>query len=92
MSEQRVPFFSNGVRVLCVLATAGLAALAVRFIFGIGAVTNLDDQYPWGLWIGIDVACGVALAAGGFTTAFVAHVLHREHFHAVVRPAPPMAY
>ena len=29
-----------------------------RFIFGIGAVTNLNDQYPWGLWIGIDVAAG----------------------------------
>lgn len=87
MSEQRVPYFSGGVKVLSVLALAGLAALAARFIFGLGAVTNLDDQYPWGLWIGIDVACGVALAAGGFTTAFVAHVLHRDHFHSVVRPA-----
>jgi Ni/Fe-hydrogenase subunit HybB-like protein len=87
MSEQRVPFFTTGVKVLCLLALVGLAAIAARFVFGLGAVTNLDDQYPWGLWIGIDVACGVALAAGGFTTAFVAHVLHREHFHSVVRPA-----
>ncbi len=49
--------------------------------------TDLDDQYGWNLWIGIDAACGVALAAGGFTTAFIAHVMHREHFHSVVRPA-----
>jgi len=87
MNKHTVPYFSGGVKVLTVLALAGLAALAARFIFGIGAVTNLDNQFPWGLWIGIDVATGVALAAGGFTTAFVAHVLHRGHFEAVVRPA-----
>ena len=50
-------------------------------------MTNLDDQYPWGIWIGIDVATGVALAAGGFTTAFIAHVLHSERYHVLVRPA-----
>ncbi|MEZ4388112.1 MAG: Ni/Fe-hydrogenase cytochrome b subunit [Candidatus Krumholzibacteriia bacterium] len=87
MTEQRVPYFTGGVKVLCLLALAGVAGLAARFAFGIGAVTHLNNQYPWGLWIGIDVACGVALAAGGFTTAFVAHVLHRDRFHSVVRPA-----
>ena len=61
--------------------------LAARFLFGIGAVTNLNDQYPWGIWIGIDVAAGVALAAGGFTTAALGHIMHREHFHSIVRPA-----
>ena len=88
MSEQqRVPFFTRGVAVLMVLALGAIASLAVRFLFGIGTVTNLDDQYPWGVWISIDVATGVALAAGGFTTAFVAHVMHRDRFHALVRPA-----
>lgn len=86
-SGQKVPYFTRGVWVLVALAVAGIVGLAVRFAVGIGAVTNLDDQFGWGLWIGVDVACGVALAAGGFTTAFVAHVLRREHFHAVVRPA-----
>jgi Ni/Fe-hydrogenase subunit HybB-like protein len=88
MSERnRVPFFTPGVAVLMVLALGAIASLAVRFLFGIGTVTNLDDQYPWGVWISIDVATGVALAAGGFTTAFVAHVMHRDRFHALVRPA-----
>jgi len=86
-SRHAVPFVTPGVRVLMVLAAAGLVAVAVRFIWGIGAVTNLDDQYPWGLWIGVDVATGVALAAGGFTTAFVAHVLHRHQYEVIVRPA-----
>ena len=52
-----------------IIALNGLVFLAARFLFGIGSVTNLNNQYPWGIWIGIDVAAGVALAAGGFTSA-----------------------
>jgi Ni/Fe-hydrogenase subunit HybB-like protein len=33
------------------------------------------------------VASGVALAAGGFTTAFLAHILGRHYYEPVVRPA-----
>ena len=80
-------FLTPGVAVLILLALNGLAFLAGRLLFGIGAVTNLTNQYPWGIWIGIDVAGGVALAAGGFTTAALGHVMNREEYHAVVRPA-----
>ncbi|MCR4296232.1 MAG: Ni/Fe-hydrogenase cytochrome b subunit [Elusimicrobia bacterium] len=82
-----VKFLTPGVLVLILLALNGLAFLAGRLFFGIGAVTNLTNQYPWGIWIGIDVAGGVALAAGGFTTAALGHVMNREEYHAVVRPA-----
>jgi Ni/Fe-hydrogenase subunit HybB-like protein len=75
------------VVVLSILASAGLAVLVARLFLGLDAVTNLDDQYPWGIWIGIDVASGVALAAGGFTMAFIAHVLNIEKYHVLVRPA-----
>ena len=54
---------------------------------GIGYVSNLSTARPWGLWIGVDVASGVALAAGGFTTAFLAHIAGRHYFQPVVRPA-----
>ncbi|MFI5362404.1 MAG: NrfD/PsrC family molybdoenzyme membrane anchor subunit [Elusimicrobiota bacterium] len=80
-------FLTPGVVVLILIALNGLAVLAGRIFFGIGSVTNLNNQYPWGIWIGIDVAGGVALAAGGFTTAALGHVMNREEFHAVVRPA-----
>ncbi len=83
----KAKFFTPGVIVLSVLALNGLIFLAGRFFFGIGSVTNLNDQYPWGLWIAVDVAAGVALAAGGFTTAAIGHVMHREEYHAVLRPA-----
>jgi Ni/Fe-hydrogenase subunit HybB-like protein len=82
-----VKFFTPGVWVLILIALAGIAIWAARFVFGLGAVTNLDDQYPWGIWIGIDVATGVALAAGGFTSAFVAHIMHNGKYHTLVRPA-----
>lgn len=81
------PFFTPGTLALSVLAAAGMAVMAARVFLGLGAVSNLSDRFPWGLWIGVDVAGGVALAAGGFTTAALAHVMHRERFEALVRPA-----
>jgi Ni/Fe-hydrogenase subunit HybB-like protein len=72
---------------LLTLVAVGLCVAAYRFIFGLAATTNLDQEHPWGLWIAIDVATGVALAAGGFTTAALVHIFHRDSFHAVTRPA-----
>ncbi len=80
-------FFTPGVIALTVLAVNGLAFLLGRFVFGIGAVTNLNNLHPWGIWIGIDVAAGVALAAGGFTTAALGHIMHKDQYHAIIRPA-----
>jgi Ni/Fe-hydrogenase subunit HybB-like protein len=80
-------YFTPGVIALIIIALNGLVFLMGRFFFGLGSVTNLNNQYPWGLWIGVDVAAGVALAAGGFTTAALGHVMHREEYAAIVRPA-----
>ena len=81
------PLFTPGVFPLLGLIAVGLGFAVYRYLYGLGAVTNLNDQYPWGIWIGIDVASGVALAAGGFTTSALAHIFHRRHYHAIVRPA-----
>jgi len=80
-------YFTPGVFILIIIALNGLVFLMGRFFFGLGAVTNLNNQYPWGLWIGVDVAAGVALAAGGFTTAALGHIMHKDEYHAIVRPA-----
>jgi Ni/Fe-hydrogenase subunit HybB-like protein len=93
MSESLKPtpipkkFITPGVVALILIAANGLIFLLVRFLFGLGSMTHLDNQYPWGLWIAVDVAAGVALAAGGFTTAALGHVMHREYYHAIIRPA-----
>lgn len=81
-----VRYFTPGVLVLVALALVGGAFAAWRFVFGIGAVTNLDNAYPWGLWIGVKVT-GVALAAGGFTTGALVYIFHRERYHALMRAA-----
>lgn len=72
---------------LILLAAAGAIAVAYRYAMGLGAVTNLSDQYPWGLWVAVDVFSGVALAAGSFTVAGLVYVFGGERYHVFVRPA-----
>lgn len=83
----KVPFFTTGTKIIFFIMVAGLATTLYRFIYGLGSVTNLNDGYGWGIWIAIDVACGVALAAGGFTTAALVEIFHKEKYHAILRPA-----
>lgn len=77
---------TRGTWPLITLMVLGLMFGLYRFLFGLQASTNLNQQYPWGLWIIADVSF-IALAAGGFTTAAIAHVLHQRRFHALARPA-----
>ena len=75
------------------LITGLAAAVALnRFIFGLGATTNLNDATPWGLWIGVDVMGGVALAAGGFVMTAIFYIMKREEFHPLVKPAVLTAF
>jgi Ni/Fe-hydrogenase subunit HybB-like protein len=80
-------FFTRGTMIVAAVAGIGIFAYLYRLLFGLHAATNLDNQYPWGIWIAIDVASGVALAAGGFTTAALADIFHKERYHVIVRPA-----
>ena len=82
-----IKFWTPGVLVLFAVMLIGFCFIIARYLGGLAVVTNLDNQHPWGLWIGIDVATGVALAAGGFTTAAIAHVFGRHQYEAVTRPA-----
>jgi Ni/Fe-hydrogenase subunit HybB-like protein len=72
--------------VLLVIMAAGVYATWVRFRYGLGASTNLSDQFPWGLWIGFDVMCGVMLAAGGFTLTAAVEILNIKRWHSILRP------
>jgi len=70
-----------------VILLVGLLLTVMRFTGGLAAVTNLDDNYPWGLWIGFDLMAGVALAAGGYTTSAACYIFGMKRFHSAVRPA-----
>ncbi len=70
----------------CIVAL-GLVLTYIRFTQGLAATTNLNDNYPWGLWIGFDVLFGVATAAGGYTLATTVYILRLKEYHPLVRPA-----
>lgn len=73
--------------IFAAVALAGLYATWVRIYYGLGAATNLSDEFPWGLWIGFDILCGVGLAAGGFTLVAVVHIFNIERYKPILRPA-----
>ncbi len=72
--------------VFAVVMVIGIYGVIVRFTRGIGPATNLNDNFPWGIWIGFDVLCGVMLAAGGFTLTAAVHILNIKRWHPIIRP------
>jgi Ni/Fe-hydrogenase subunit HybB-like protein len=59
--------------------------LVLRFTRGLGSITNLDQRFPWGLWIGFDVITGVAFAGGAYVLTFMVYILGIEKYHPIVR-------
>jgi c(7)-type cytochrome triheme protein len=70
----------------------GLWAAMVRFTQGLGAATNLSDEFPWGLWVGFDILVGVGLAAGGFVIAATVHIFNIKRYEPIARPAVLTAF
>lgn len=83
MPEQRRTWLKD---LLWVITVAGLIAAALRFFFGLGSATGLNDASPWGLWIAFKLGF-VALAGGGFTLAGMVYIFHLETFRPLVRRA-----
>jgi Ni/Fe-hydrogenase subunit HybB-like protein len=73
--------------IFAVILLSGLYATYLRIMYGLGGATNLSDKFPWGLWIGFDVLCGVGLAAGGFTLVAIVHIFNIERYKPILRPA-----
>src|SRR5579864_2548469 len=78
--------------VFLVIMALGLYSTYVRYLHGLGAVSNMTDQFPWGFWIGFDCLCGVMLAAGGFCMVGAVYLFNVESLHSVVRPAVLTAF
>ena len=73
--------------VFLAVMAAGAYATYVRVVYGLGGSTNLSDKFPWGIWIGFDILCGVGMAAGGFTLAATVHIFNLKRYEPIVRPA-----
>ncbi len=78
----------NAATLVCgVLVVIMASILLVRFVFGLGAVTNVSDGYSWGIWVVVDVMVGSALACGGFSVALLVYIFNKGEYHPLVRPA-----
>jgi Ni/Fe-hydrogenase subunit HybB-like protein len=78
--------------VFLVITALGLYSTYVRYLHGLGAVSNMTDQFPWGFWIGFDCLCGVMLAAGGFCMVGAVYLFNVKSLQSVVRPAVLTAF
>ena len=81
------PLFNGATLISGVLIATMAAILLVRFIYGLGSVTALNDGYPWGLWVVVDVVIGSAFACGGFSVAMLVYIFNKGEYHPLVRPA-----
>jgi len=63
----------------------GIVLIVIRFINGIGSITNLSQDTPWGLWIGFDVVTGVAFAGGAYVLTFMVYILKMDKYRSIVR-------
>lgn len=87
MNNKNVPLFSfwGVVQILLALGAAGV--VIAKLVWGLGATTNLSDNWPWGLWVAFDVGVYIASAAGGFVLAALVYIFRIEAFRPLVKPA-----
>lgn len=81
------PLFTRMFAIALVFAGIGAWILARRFMYGIGAVSNMSDGFPWGIWITTDVLVGTAIGCGGYAMALLVYIFNKGEYHPLVRSA-----
>jgi Ni/Fe-hydrogenase subunit HybB-like protein len=92
VTENKQAVMSGGAWVSLLLIVAMVVSVIYRFARGLGASTHLSDEVPWGLWIGLDVLAGVALAAGGFAIAGAVYIFNMKMYKPIARAAVLTAF
>jgi Ni/Fe-hydrogenase subunit HybB-like protein len=82
------PRFRIGLLPIILMILAGIAFVIAmwRFIFGIGAISNLTNAYPWGFWVSFDLFTGIAISSGAFILASIVYIFELEEFRPLLRP------
>jgi Ni/Fe-hydrogenase subunit HybB-like protein len=75
----------NAVAGLLILTAFVLIVL--RFVNGLGAVTNASQDQPWGLFLSWGLFSGVPMSAAGFVLGTGVYVFGLKEFHPVVKNA-----
>ncbi len=83
--KQEGRLFTKSFFVLLALVLIGAVLIGLRFTKGLGAVSNMSDGFPWGIWLAYDVATGTAIACGGYTVAILVYIRHNMHYHPLIR-------
>jgi Ni/Fe-hydrogenase subunit HybB-like protein len=78
--------------VLLVLMGIAFVVAMIRYIKGIGPITDLSNAYPWGFWISFDLFTGVAISSGGFLMAGAVYILQLKQFKPLLRPSVLTAF
>jgi Ni/Fe-hydrogenase subunit HybB-like protein len=84
--------FSPLVWVLLTLMSIAFVVAITRYIFGIGAISDLSYSYPWGFWISFDLFTGVVISSGGFLMAGTVYILGIKEFEPLLRPSVLTAF
>ena len=79
--------FTAPAAFLSLLFLICLYFLAIRYIGGIGPVSNLTDNQSWGVWKVLGVFVGAAFVNGGYVTALLVYIVNRGQYHRFVRQA-----
>ena len=85
----RVKVFKSA---LWIIVGLGMAPFIARFLFGLGAVANMNDAVPWGLWKGLNIFPGIALAGGGFVMTAVIYIMAKEEYHKYAKISVLLAF
>src|SRR3989304_1729252 len=82
------PRFRLPLIVWILLGLIGIAFVVamVRYVFGIGAISNLNNAYPWGFWVSFDLYTGIAISSGAFIITSVVYIFELEEFRPLLRP------
>ncbi len=79
--------FTRPFKILMIFGIIGVFLILKRYFFGLGSVSNLNDGYPWGMWIVYDVVTGTAIACGGYSMAMLIYIFNKGQYHPLVRSA-----
>lgn len=85
-AQNDIKLFTPVTLGLLIVIIAGAFTVYKKFMLG-EITTNLQDDFPWGLWIGFNVLGGVATAAGGFVIASAVYLFNMKRYKPIARPA-----
>ena len=91
-NDHEIKMMTPFTLLLLLIIALGVVLAIYRLMNGLGAATNLNDDFPWGLWIGFDMLGGIAMAAGGFIIAGAVYLVNMKKYKPIVRPAVLTAF